>query len=164
MLIIPHVLTGAVIARKINKPLIALPLAVASHFLLDTFPHLDSHGMFGIDGAGQMPMEKVSAVVDTALSVAIILWAVWRLPNRWYLVLGGFCGALPDLIYHVSPWGPWFHELPVFKQIGEFHAWVNYGVGWDQWVIGFGTQLIVIILMLWILRRKQKPEKVREVG
>ena len=37
-----HAIIGTVIAAKIGDPLIAVPLAVASHFLADALPHWDT--------------------------------------------------------------------------------------------------------------------------
>lgn len=39
MLITPHAVTGATIAVLVPHPFLALPLAVASHFVLDSMPH-----------------------------------------------------------------------------------------------------------------------------
>ncbi len=36
---INHALTGAVIAVVVKQPVLVVPLAFASHFVLDTFPH-----------------------------------------------------------------------------------------------------------------------------
>lgn len=41
MLLTPHLLTGAVIASKILNPLLALPLAYLSHYLLDLPPQTE---------------------------------------------------------------------------------------------------------------------------
>jgi len=39
----PHVVVGAAIATKIANPFISLPLAFASHFLLEKVPHWNPH-------------------------------------------------------------------------------------------------------------------------
>lgn len=44
-----HAATGAIIALAINQPVLALPAAYASHFLLDALPH------FGFPGKGGYP-------------------------------------------------------------------------------------------------------------
>lgn len=43
MLETPHVALGAAIATKIPNPLISIPLAFASHFLLEVVPHWNPH-------------------------------------------------------------------------------------------------------------------------
>ena len=39
MLVTPHALMGAAIGLRLKHPLRIIPVAVASHFLLDTVPH-----------------------------------------------------------------------------------------------------------------------------
>lgn len=43
MLETPHVLIGAAIATKVGNPFLAIPLAFASHFVLETVPHWNPH-------------------------------------------------------------------------------------------------------------------------
>jgi len=43
MLETPHVLAGAVIAAKVQNPFLAIPLAFASHFILEKVPHWNPH-------------------------------------------------------------------------------------------------------------------------
>ena len=43
MLETPHVAVGAAIAASIPNPLIAIPLAFASHFALELVPHWNPH-------------------------------------------------------------------------------------------------------------------------
>lgn len=40
MLTTPHLLVGAAIGAQFNNPYIVVPAAVASHFVLDSVPHL----------------------------------------------------------------------------------------------------------------------------
>lgn len=39
MLITPHALTGAAITVLVPNPLVSVPLAIGSHFVLDMIPH-----------------------------------------------------------------------------------------------------------------------------
>jgi hypothetical protein len=39
----PHVVVGAAIATKVANPALAIPLAFASHFVLEKIPHWNPH-------------------------------------------------------------------------------------------------------------------------
>ena len=43
MLEAPHVLVGIALAEKTGHPLLAIPLALGSHFVLDMLPHWNPH-------------------------------------------------------------------------------------------------------------------------
>jgi hypothetical protein len=47
MLLVPHAAAGAALGKWFRSPWIAVPLALAIHFVLDMLPHIDSHGLFG---------------------------------------------------------------------------------------------------------------------
>jgi len=158
MLVIPHVLAGAAITDKVRRPWLALPAAFASHFVLDFLPHLDSHGLFGIDGSGPTRMENISSAVDILLAVTLLFWAVSKKPKSGLLILGGFLGALVDFMYNVPLWNKFFHAWPLFSQLGEFHTWFQHRVGPSGWPLGFGTQALVIALALLILVGLKKPK------
>lgn len=93
---INHAMTGAIIGAVV-EPVIALPLAIVSHFVLDAIPH------YG-DGTGtQQPASKrlqlaikVDALLVILLLVAILLWR----PTHWPVMLGGAILAMsPDLMW-----------------------------------------------------------------
>jgi hypothetical protein len=159
MLITPHVLAGAAIVKKVRRPWLAYPAAFLSHFVLDYIPHLDSHGLFGVDGGPTTRLEIVSSAVDLVLAVTLLFWAISKKPNRGQLILGGFLGALVDIIYNVPPWNKLFHAWPVTSQIGEFHTWFQHRIDPSNWLLGFGTQALVIAVALFILlwKGKSKP-------
>ena len=43
MIELPHAVVGAAIAAKVGNPALSLPLALASHFVLDLVPHWNPH-------------------------------------------------------------------------------------------------------------------------
>jgi hypothetical protein len=91
MLVTNHVLSGAAVGALVGEPALALPLGVASHFVLDSLPHWgrwDSRAFF-----------LRIAVADglTGLATMGAALAVAR-PERRVAVLAGMVGAaLPDL-------------------------------------------------------------------
>jgi hypothetical protein len=98
MLVTNHVLSGAVIGAAVRRPLPALALGVASHFVLDSVPHW-----------GEWESEKHFlrvAVVDGIAGLAamgVVTRAVLRTPDEKRgtlvasVVLGMAGAALPDM-------------------------------------------------------------------
>jgi len=108
MLETPHVIVGAAIATKISNPLISLPLAFGSHFLLDKVPHWNPHLNTETQKHGKIT-KKTTAFVATDVSFALIsgfVIASSSLPsmNRALIILfGAFFAILPDIVE-----GPYF--------------------------------------------------------
>ncbi|MBI4059321.1 hypothetical protein HY404_03730 [Candidatus Microgenomates bacterium] len=103
MVEIPHVLVGAAIAAKVGNPALALPLALASHFVLDMLPHWNPsiHSQLKSLGKVANPTKKLIAVESTLALIAGLLVATTVLPNYYHavvVILGAFMGVLPDVV------------------------------------------------------------------
>jgi len=89
-----HLLTGAILAKVLPLPL-AIPLAFASHFILDALPH------FGFVNLEERTRHnKVFGVVillDCLLSVALSTWLIGRGHFQWLVT--GFVAFSPDLVW-----------------------------------------------------------------
>jgi len=155
MLATPHLLVGAAIGKAVRRPWLALPAAVASHFLLDCVPHLDTHGLFGIKGGPVTRAETAGAAVDTVVGAALVIWLTRRQSRRALLLWCAFAGAAVDLFYNVPPWGRWFSAWPGTAWLGALHDRSSHAVGPDQWPLGFGTQAAVVALALLVLRGRR---------
>lgn len=59
-----HALIGTVIAAKIGNPALAIPIALASHFLLDAFPHWDT-------GTTRFKKSKEKFFIQSSVDVAL---------------------------------------------------------------------------------------------
>ena len=107
---INHSLTGAVIGLSISDPLLALPLAFFSHYLLDVTPH------FGL--SSKTISSKVFnnlLIADTILCFLLVLIIFIIRPINWPLaIVCAFIAASPDLFSlnrylkarHKLPWKP----------------------------------------------------------
>jgi hypothetical protein len=87
-----HALTGGLIARFLPLP-VALPLALASHFALDSLPH------YGIphNRRNKSAFWKVFFVCD---ALATFCLAVYAIADRHYaMFLGGLVATMPDFIW-----------------------------------------------------------------
>ena len=151
MLETPHVAVGAAIATAIPNPLIAIPLAFASHFILEKVPHWNPHLNTEIQKYGQK--STVICVIDASVALALGSFIAWgQLPDTAHAVtimLASFFSVLPDVI-----------EAPYFflKQRSDFiKKWITFQKSIQEdttpfW--GFVTQSTTIAASLfWIFTK-----------
>lgn len=98
----PHALVGAAIATAIPNPLISLPLAFASHFVLDLVPHWNPHIHTEIEKHGKiLPKTFIIILIDSVLALAAGFFVASRaLPDTGHtitILFGSFFAVLPDL-------------------------------------------------------------------
>ncbi len=103
MLELPHVAVGAAIATKIPNPLLAIPLAFASHFVLDKIPHWNPHIYKETKKFGQLTKKSTKIIIlDSSLALILgLLIASLALPslNRAMVIIAAsFASVLPDFI------------------------------------------------------------------
>lgn len=94
MLVAPHIATGVTLGLVLQEPLLVVPLAIASHFLLDSVPHWQE------TMAPYHPTWKtyVRIPIDFGLSAFIIWLALSIHPDLgWSIGLGAFFAAIPDI-------------------------------------------------------------------
>lgn len=108
MLETPHVFIGAAIATKIPNPFIAIPLAFASHFILETVPHWNPHLNSETQKFGQPTRRStvITAIDSTLALVAGSYIAYQALPNMSQaalIIACSFASVLPDVME-----GPYF--------------------------------------------------------
>lgn len=103
MLETPHVALGTAIVISIPNPLISIPLAFASHFLLDMTPHWNPHLNTETKKLGHLS-NKTLLIIGIDLASAIILTGlIYKYTNNPYVFLGSFASILPDVVE-----GPYF--------------------------------------------------------
>lgn len=108
MLETPHVFIGAAIASKIPNPLIAIPLAFASHFIMEMIPHWNPHLNSETEKFGQPTRRStvITAIDSTLALTAGSFIAYQALPDigQAILILAcSFASVLPDVLE-----GPYF--------------------------------------------------------
>lgn len=151
MLETPHVLVGAAIATKIPNPLISLPLAFASHFVLDMVPHWNPHLNTELRKYGRIT-DKSTLIVATDIVVSLILGLFVALnfsgdsTQMLTILLGGFAGVLPDVVEGPYFFLNWKNEL--------VHRWLMFqkSIQVDTTAVaGLLTQLATIVTTFWWL-------------
>jgi hypothetical protein len=86
-----HALTGAVIASVVGQPLLAVPLAFASHFLLDSLPH------FGEDIHPLSKFTKKVWIIDFVFLSSFVLLLI--VSSNWLLLAGAIAAISPDFAW-----------------------------------------------------------------
>lgn len=123
MLETPHVMVGAAIATKFPNPLVAIPLAFASHFVLEMVPHWNPHLNTETSKYGR-PTKKSTLLVIIDSSLALIggsLIAYSALPDTGLaitILLACLASVLPDLVE-----APYFFLNARNKVIKK---WINF--------------------------------------
>ena len=153
MMATPHMFAGAAIGKLTRRPWLAYPAAFASHFLLDYTPHLDSHALYGIPGGGPTVPEAAIGIADFVAGAVLIGWLVWQRADRRVILGGALCGIVIDLIELSPGLGPWFKAWPGTAWFSAWHHGIQHNVTPEQWLLGVGTQVAVIALALWVIRR-----------
>lgn len=145
----PHVIVGAVIATKIAHPALAIPLAFASHFVLERVPHWNPHLNTEKKKYGYITGTSKKIIVLDVIFAATsgIYIASLSLPdiNRFLIIiLASFFSALPDII-----------EAPYFffnMKSAFLEKWVAFQKSLQsdaEIVPGLLTQVLTIIAAFW---------------
>ncbi len=146
---INHALTGAVIGLAVSEPAIALPVALASHFVCDAIPHWASK-QFDLGGKHF----TWSLVVDALLCVALVAWLFFSgNPNWWLAAACAFLATSPDIFWFKRFWvlrktGKYLPNKSWFCRFHGFFQWFQRPIG--AWVeaVWFIAGLVVVGLML----------------
>ncbi|MFH1863563.1 MAG: hypothetical protein ABIJ85_01440 [bacterium] len=151
MLETPHVAVGAAIALKIPNPFISIPLALASHFILDRVPHWNPHFYTETQKLGKPTKKSTTvAVVDSTLALAMgTAVALTALPDwgRVVTILACcFVSVISDQL-----------KIPYFffkRRGGFFKKWTDFERSMQMevsFIPGVITQLVVIsTAFLWM--------------
>lgn len=96
MILTPHFLLGAAIAANIKIPLIAFPLALLSHYLLDFIPHWDySTYLIKSKKWQNAYRDFLKIIIDFVFSMLIVIFFSKEFITA---LLGGFFATLPDIV------------------------------------------------------------------
>jgi hypothetical protein len=141
-----HAVTGALVAAAIDKPALALPAALLSHFVIDAIPHWNYR--FNPDIARRQTV----MLADLALSSALILiLAVTVEANPYLIILGGLLGILPDamwLRYFISGRSSVTGSPKrLINRLRKFHFWIQ----WSETSWGLAIEAVWFPLMLWLI-------------
>jgi hypothetical protein len=161
MMTTPHMVAGAAIGHVLRRPWLAYPAALASHFVLDAIPHLDSHSLFGANQGGPTRLEAAAGITDFLMGVVLVAWLTSRRPDRHVMRCAALLGVLMDLAEYVPPWGPRLQTWSGAACLVGFHHGIQHNLTPAHWALGGGTQLAVLALGIVVcLARGQSRQSV----
>ncbi len=112
-----HAIIGTFIAVRFIDPVVAVSLAVVSHYLLDIVPHWDS-------GTNRRQKSEkrflTEAIIDASISLVVsflIYYYIFGLTNYFYLYLVVGFSLLPDIVTMLTRF--------VFKKKSPLWNWNN---------------------------------------
>lgn len=118
-----HAITGAIIAVTIDKPVIALPLALLSHFVTDMLPHFGYKGHLGYGEKLKRKLAVFMMVIDPIAFIPFIALLLAHHVSFW-IYAAAFLALAPD-----------FHDFIahfVFKKPKQFN-WFSRMASKIQW-------------------------------
>ena len=163
MWMIPHTLVGITLAAKIENPLVSLPLALLSHYLVDFIPHWTQTPTF-------FGKKSIALYVDFIISLSLGIFFALKFPlwsnEFWIVILGAALGnfldaiRIPALLLRRDFPSTQNHTLISIAE--KIHAKLDQDVKHEKEklvfkftqgsvYIGIGTQILTIVLCLWIL-------------
>ncbi len=147
MILMVHLLLGAVIVLKIKFLPLALPLAFLIHYPLDILPHWE-YSIKNIKEKKWKNSFKDFLKVFVDISLGILLIFIFS-KNFSLLLIGGLVAALPDaftLLGLITP-----NKLLMAHE--NFHREIHFPEGKKISPIwGILTQLLVVIAAIYLLR------------
>ncbi len=96
MLETPHVAVGIAIAAAIPNPLISIPLAFMSHFILDMTPHWNPHLNSETKRYGQLTNSTLLIIGFDLACAAILTAYIGR--RDLIIYMASFAAILPDIV------------------------------------------------------------------
>lgn len=149
MLETPHVIIGAAIATKVGNPLLALPLAFMSHFVLEKVPHWNPHLNTETKKYGKPTRRStIITTIDAATALVTGTYLASRaLPNINHaatIFFACFFSILPDLIE-----APYFF-LKIRSE--SIKNWIKFQKSLQvdtNFYFGMLTQVITIAAAIW---------------
>jgi len=143
MVLTPHIVIGALIAKLLPDNFWLIPLVILSHYLLDIIPHWDYINSIS---AFKNSVLKTALKVILDLLVGLTLVYVF-LGISWWILLGIFMAILPDLpLVMVAFWNNRF--LKAYLKFNHIvHHWRS------PLYLGILSQMVIIIIFALISLR-----------
>lgn len=138
-----HAIIGTLIAARIPEPLIAIPLAVASHIAADMIPHWDT--ATNVDSKG-----KKRVITETLYDIALGFFLSWLVviyffptTNPMYVIFMIIVSQSLDWL--MAPYYFWNIQFPAFRLAYQFQKKFDNTLD-APW--GIVTQVITVSLLI----------------
>lgn len=143
---INHALTGAIIGLTVSEPLVAVPAALASHYILDVIPHYD----MGLGGNEWLKTKSFNYLLyaDALLCFALVVLLALSGPANWQLAV----------ICAVVALAPDFASIPRYITVNKGREWqakgyIKFanGIQWFQRPIGAAVEVVWLAAAVYLL-------------
>lgn len=118
-----HAIVGVIIAAKIPDPVIAIPLALGSHIILDLIPHWDAGTHFHKKTGHQLFQEAALDVCIGYITAYTILFLFF--PNTNFIYAFWMIFAAQFLDYLPTPYYMFHVKNKLFKFFFDFSDKIN---------------------------------------
>lgn len=148
MIILTHSLAGTALASQTDNIPLAMIVAFASHFLLDAIPHFDQGTIIDPYGRKKTPWPKwlfATLILDIIVTI-IFLSKLRHRPDFILLLFAVAASILPDVIEETPVK---IRNLPILKQISQFHHKVHYWLPTKKWYLGLTCEVIITGGLVW---------------
>src|ERR1035437_1310530 len=138
-----HALIGTVIAAKIGNPALAIPIALASHFICDALPHWDTgHGRENQSKTHFVTASAIDIILGFALSYLLIVF-LFPGTNLLYALLMILMAQLADWL--TIPWLFLNWKFAPFTWMYQIQKRFDSSIGLP-W--GFINQVVAVIALI----------------
>jgi len=149
MILLVHMLLGALIGKEINNPILAVLLAFLGHYLLDLIPHIE----YSISNIKKQLWHKaVPDFVKVFLDIFCGLLLIFIFSkNHPIIYVCAFFAILPDGLSLLSR----ISEFNFFKMHDDFHGEKNIHFLKNKKISNFWkilSQVIVVIISVYFLK------------
>ncbi|MFC1649445.1 hypothetical protein ACFL2C_01870 [Patescibacteria group bacterium] len=136
MLVTTHAITGAAISSIVPNPIMSVPIAFGSHFVLDAIPHYDPD----LKKATKDKLLAGFLVADIIIAAAVSMTLIIA-TNNPTIIYGVIAATIMDIdvIFYLKKSFP----KPLPKSLSRFHYKVQNET--KNKYLGFITQALVII-------------------
>jgi len=149
MLTTPHILVGGAIGKQVKSPYAALPLAFASHFMLDAVPHVDVISLLGFGG----PKSDLVTAAEVLVGAALLLILVRGQKRMRWILRGAMAAIAMDAIVLVTLCFPVIGGWPGLSHLCWLHGFIGQLNPNTGRLLGLATQAPAVILPIFLLCR-----------
>lgn len=140
-----HALVGTVIAAKVGNPALAIPIALASHFLCDALPHWDTgHGREKQTKARFVTASAIDVILGFVLAYLLIIF-FFPTTNLLYAFLIIIICQLPDWLTIPYLFLDW--DFAPFNWAYEIQKRFDSSIGLPWGFINQATAIIALIVL-----------------
>ncbi len=94
---------------------------------------------------------------DAAIAIIMLALVIRWNRERWLpIVLCAFLADWPDIMRSIPVVSPWLIEMPIWKQMNDFHNSFHAQTVCATWYTGLWGQVLVIWISMWLLRPKSR--------